>query len=475
MTRNIYKVVMAGGVGTRLWPLSRKAFPKQFHALLGDATMMDGTLRRAAAACHEHLLVVGNDEHRFLIDDALKDAGIDSARIILEPEPKNTAAAIALAALELEAKDPEAWMLVLPADHWIADDQPLVEALEAAVRDMKDDELVAFGIAPTRPETGYGYIEAENPESGRVCIMKKFVEKPDLETAQKYVDSGSFLWNSGMFLFPVKAVLGELEQHAPDILESVRAAHDAGVEDGIFLRPDAESFARTRSESIDYAVMENTKNAKVIPLELAWSDIGSWDAFHEQGRQMGNCDGGGNVCEGDVITEDCENSLFVSRSRLVSAIGLKDIAIIETSDAVLAMPASQAQNVKALLSSMKSQGRSEVDTHAKVYRPWGSYETVDLGERYQVKRIVVKPGGRLSLQMHHHRAEHWIIVSGTARVTRGEEEFVLSENESTYIPLGTVHRIENPGNIPLEFIEVQSGSYLGEDDIVRYEDNYGRA
>ncbi|MDQ2070153.1 mannose-1-phosphate guanylyltransferase/mannose-6-phosphate isomerase [Natronospira bacteriovora] len=473
--QNIVKVILAGGVGSRLWPLSRKAFPKQFHTLFGSEPMMGATLQRLNGLCNSHPVVVGNEEHRFLIADALKDAGHDSASVILEPEPKNTAAAIALAALEIAETDPDARMLVLPADHWIEDDGPLAEALSAAMEHLTLDDLVAFGIQPARPETGYGYIELDGDGSAPVRPMKQFVEKPDRATAEKYLESGRFLWNSGMFLFPAQKIVDELQAHAPDIMAAVKRSFDGRKTDGIFVRPDAAAFAEARADSIDYAIMEKTASARVIPVNIQWSDIGSWQSYLERGQAGQACDERGNVCDGDTLAVDCDNSLLVSRKRLVSAVGLKDVAVIETGDAVLVMPVSEAQNVKHLLGALNEQGRDEADTHAKVHRPWGTYETVDDGERYQVKRITVKPGGRLSLQMHHHRAEHWIIVSGTARVTRGEESFILTENQSTYIPLGEKHRIENPGAIPLEFIEVQSGAYLGEDDIVRFEDTYGRA
>lgn len=474
MRKQIVKVVLAGGSGTRLWPLSRTSFPKQFHQLFGPLPMMAATLKRVNGVCSGQPLVVGNEEHRFLIADALRSGGYEQATIILEPEPKNTAAAIALAALEISENDPDAWMLVLPADHWIQSDDPLEQALVEALPCLTPDDLVAFGIQPSRPETGYGYIEVQDISTGVQPIMR-FVEKPSEDKAEQFLASGRFLWNSGMFLFPVRKLIAELELHAADILEGARSAHASRTNDGMFVRPDAKTFAKVRSESIDYAVMERTTSAKVIPVDLKWSDIGSWQSYLELGQLGGAADPKGNVRNGNTVAVNCENSLLVSRKRLVSAIGLKDTAVIETDDAVLVMPVSEAQNVKHLLSVMQQEGREEAVTHARVHRPWGTYETIERGTRYQVKRIVVNPGAKLSLQMHHHRSEHWIIVTGTARVTRGEEQFMLTENQSTYIPLGVIHRIENPGNIPLEFIEVQSGSYLGEDDIVRFEDTYGRA
>lgn len=475
MTRpDIVKVVLAGGVGSRLWPVSRKAFPKQFHTLFGSSSMMNATLKRVEGFCTAAPVIVGNEEHRFLIADALRDAGYADARVVLEPEPKNTAAAIALAALEVSDLNPEAWMLVMPADHWIASDEPLAAALSGAMEELSEEDLVAFGITPTRPETGYGYIELAGASSSPVSEMKQFVEKPDEATAESYVASGRFLWNSGMFLFPARKILSELEAFAPEIMKAAKEAHESRTTDGMFVRPDAKSFKRAPSDSIDYAVMENTRSARVIPVDMQWSDIGSWQAYLERGKSSEAVDGDGNVIDGNAVALDCEDSLLVSRKRLVSAVGLRGIAVIETGDAVLVMPVDQAQKVKELIGELRERDRPEVDTHTLVYRPWGSYETVERGERHQVKRITVKPGGKLSLQMHHHRAEHWVIVSGTARVTRGDDTFTLDENESTYIPVGEVHRIENPGSAPLEFIEVQSGSYLGEDDIVRFEDTYGR-
>ena len=468
----IVKVILAGGVGSRLWPLSRKAFPKQFHKLFGEVPMMAATLQRVDRLCAKKPVIVGNEEHRFLIVDAMNDVGVEDASIILEPQAKNTAPAIALAAMEVFDTNPDAWMLVLPADHWIEDDAPLAKAIEAAMAELTPDDLVAFGIEPTRPETGYGYIELTKGPHNPVAGMRQFVEKPDSETAQRYLDSGRFMWNSGMFLFPARKILEQLRAHAPAIMDAVERAHAERSVDGQFVRPDAAAFADSPADSIDYAIMEKTDSAKVIPLNILWSDIGSWQSYFEQG--LGR-DDNGNVCDGDTVALDCENSLLVSRKRLVSVLGLKDMAVIETGDAVFVMPLNEAQNIKRLLATLQESEREEADIHARVYRPWGDYETIDRGSRYQVKRITVKPGATLSLQMHHHRAEHWIVVSGTAKVTRDEDTYILTENESTYIPLGAVHRIENPGTIPLELIEVQSGSYLGEDDIVRFEDTYGRA
>jgi mannose-1-phosphate guanylyltransferase/mannose-6-phosphate isomerase len=473
--KRIVKVVLAGGSGTRLWPLSRKAFPKQFHGMYGSLPMIGATLRRLSRVCSGDPVVVGNEEHRFLIADALNDAGYPKAPVLLEPAPRNTAAAIALAALHIAEDDPEAWMLVLPADHWIADDRPLEQALGKALEHLGAEDLVAFGIEPSRPETGYGYIEIGGRNAVPLIAMKQFVEKPDRPTAEAYVTSGRFLWNSGMFLFPVRRIIAELHELAPDIMAAVLRAHKVRQADGIFIRPDPHEFTCARADSIDYAVMEKTRSAKVIPVDMEWSDIGSWHSYLDRGQTSGAADGEGNVCDGDAVAMNCRNSLLVSRKRLVTGIGLDNIAVIETEDAVLVMPLAEAQSVKQLMDTLHQQGRSEADVHARVYRPWGSYETVNNGDRYQVKRITVKPGGRLSLQMHHHRAEHWVVVRGTARVTRGDQTYMVTENESTYIPLGEIHRIENPGTIPLEFIEVQSGAYLGEDDIVRFEDTYGRA
>jgi len=468
----ICPVILAGGAGTRLWPLSRSLYPKQFLPLLGDRPMLGETLGRLAGLAHGPALVVCNEEHRFLAAEQLRKAGASDARILLEPEGRNTAPAIAVAALEASAEGDDPILLVLPADHAIVDAAAFRQAAEEAAALAAEGSLVTFGVVPMSPATGYGYIRAAAGDGPRA--VDAFVEKPDAATAERYLSDGGYFWNSGMFVFRASTYLEALESHAPQILAAARAAHEGRRADLDFVRLDAEAFRRSPSDSIDYAVMEKTDRARVVPLDAGWSDIGSWRAVWEYGRDAGNADAAGNVVAGDAVLEDVRNSLVHAQHRLVGAVGMEDCVIVETADAVLVAPLSRAEDVKKLVERLKADGRNEPLVHRRVYRPWGSYEGLDLGERFQVKRIVVSPGGQLSLQMHHHRAEHWVVVHGTARVTCGEKVFLLSENESTYIPLGTTHRLENPGAIPLELIEVQSGAYLGEDDIVRFEDQYGR-
>ncbi|OBS09969.1 mannose-1-phosphate guanylyltransferase/mannose-6-phosphate isomerase [Acidihalobacter prosperus] len=467
----IVPVILSGGSGTRLWPLSRHAYPKQFIPLVGELSLFQTTLRRlaglpgVAAPC-----VVGNDEQRFMVAEQLRALGVDG-RILLEPIGRNTAPAIAAAALDIAVADPQALMLVLPADHLINDVQAFHAAVAAATAAARDGALVTFGVVPTRAETGYGYIEAGDVlGEGPARRVARFVEKPALDVAEAYVAGGRHWWNSGMFLFTAERYLQVLETHAPAILEAARRAHALAREDLDFLRLDAEAFAASPSDSIDYAVMEPTDDAVVVPLDAGWSDVGSWQALWEVGAK----DETGNRLEGDVIALDCRDSYVHAEHRLVAVLGLSDVVVAETADAVLVSARDRVQEVKSVVGRLKGAGREESVNHRRVLRPWGAYEGISLGERFQVKRITVKPGERLSLQMHHHRAEHWIVVRGTARVTRGDEVFTLAENESTFIPLGVTHRLENPGRIELEMIEVQSGSYLGEDDIVRFEDSYGR-
>jgi mannose-1-phosphate guanylyltransferase/mannose-6-phosphate isomerase len=462
----LYPVILSGGSGTRLWPLSREHYPKQLLCLTGEGTLLQQTVRRLDGmdAVADPLLVC-NEEHRFLVAEQIRGIGKRATQIILEPAGRNTAPAATLAALALTRRESDALMLVMPADHVIRD----VNAFQRAIRDgiqlAERGMLVTFGVVPTAPETGYGYIR--RGEGNKVA---RFVEKPDLATAQGYLQSGDYLWNSGIFLMRVDVWLGEIERCRPDILRACRAAYDQGKQDADFYRADAQPFAGCPSDSIDYAVMEKTTHAEVVPLDSGWSDIGAWAALW----QVGDQDSAGNVLQGDVLTHATRNALVIAQHRLVATVGLDDVIVVETADAVLVAHKNQSQNVREIVEQLKRDKRSEHRLHRRVYRPWGNYEGVDAGERFQVKRIVVKPGAALSLQMHHHRAEHWIVVRGTARVTRGEEVFMLTENQSTYIPLGTKHRLENPGNIPLEIIEVQSGSYLGEDDIVRFEDVYNR-
>ncbi len=466
-------VLLTGGSGTRLWPLSRKLHPKQFLRLTDDHSLLENTvLRMAGAPDIGPFLAVGGEDHRFIVAEHLRRVGQQSARIILEPQGKNTAPAAAVAALEVaRAHGPDTLMMLCPADHVITDVKAFRAALAVAAQAAQPGVMVTFGIAAVRPETGYGYIKVGAPQGEGVFALERFVEKPDADTAQQYVDSGDYFWNGGMFLFRAQTLLDELAAHAPEILAACEKAHAAAREDGQFLRLDAAAFAACPADSIDYAVMEKTAKAAVVPLDCGWNDVGAWTFMAE----VDPADADGNVVHGDVIAQDSRNCTVRSEHRLVAVVGMEDAVIVETKDAVLVSRADRVQEVKAVVAQLNRAGRPEAEHHPKVYRPWGSYEGVDEGARHQVKRIVVKPGEKLSLQMHHHRAEHWIVVKGTAKVTCDGKSFLLSEDQSTYIPLGKAHRLENPGNIPLELIEVQTGSYLGEDDIVRFEDVYGRS
>ncbi|MBA0237531.1 mannose-1-phosphate guanylyltransferase/mannose-6-phosphate isomerase [Stenotrophomonas maltophilia] len=464
---SIQPVILSGGSGTRLWPLSREAYPKQFLPLAGELTMLQATWQRVAPLAARGPLVIANEEHRFVAAEQLQQVGAEPAAIILEPVGRNTAPAIAVAALEATRDGADALLLVLPSDHVITDEAAFRNAVQAAASAAEAGKLVTFGIVPTGPETGYGYIKAADGQGVRA--VERFVEKPDLETATGYVSSGQYYWNSGMFLFKASRYLQELERFQPEMLARSRQAWQQARRDADFTRLDKDAFTAVPSDSIDYAVMEKTADAVVIPLDAGWNDVGSWTALRDVSQQ----DGDGNAHQGDVIAIDCRNT-YAYAQRLVALVGLDDVIVVETDDAVLVGKADRMQEVKTVVAKLKAEGRSEATWHRKVYRPWGAYDSIDNGERFQVKRITVKPGGTLSLQMHHHRAEHWIVVSGTAEVTRGSEVILLSENQSTYIPLGVTHRLRNPGKLPLELIEVQSGSYLGEDDIVRFEDTYGR-
>jgi mannose-1-phosphate guanylyltransferase/mannose-6-phosphate isomerase len=478
----IIPIVLSGGAGTRLWPLSREQFPKQLLPLTGGGeTMLQATVARTAGLPGIGApVVVCNEAHRFMVAEQLRQAGVEGTRIVLEPIGRNTAPAIALAAHAAlgaaaasgDAADSDPLLLVLPADHVVRDVAAFQAAVRAALPAAAAGRLVTFGVVPEAPETGYGYIRraAVAGGSGGVYPIDRFVEKPDLATARGFLASGEYYWNSGMFLFGARRYLRELETQAPDIAAAVTAAFGAAKGDLDFLRIDAEAFAACRSDSIDYAVMEKTREAVVVPLAAGWSDVGSWSSLHAAVES----DVDGNVLRGDVIAEDTRDSFVFSESRLVATVGLDSHVVVETKDAVLVAPRDRVQDVKALVARIKAAGRSEHSLHREVFRPWGSYDSVESGERYQVKRLSVNPGASMSLQLHHHRAEHWIVVSGTARITRNDEVFLLEENESTFIPLGAKHRIENPGKIPLHIIEVQSGSYLGEDDIVRFEERYGR-
>lgn len=462
----IYPVVLSGGSGTRLWPLSREFYPKQLLRLAGDQALLQQTVTRIDGMKDvANPLLICNEEHRFLVAEQVRELGRKSLEIILEPTGRNTAPAATLAALSLSKRDSKALMLLMPADHVIQDTKAFQAAMGEGRKLAEQGMLVTFGIVPTAPETGYGYIR--RGEGNKVA---QFVEKPDLATAERYLASGEYLWNSGIFLIRVDVWLREIEQQRPEMLVACRAAYEKGKRDADFFRIDAGEFSNCPSDSIDYAVMEKTSHAAVVPLDAGWSDIGAWSALWEVCDQ----DNDGNVTQGDVLTHATQNTLVIAQHRLVATVGLNDVIVIETPDAVLVAHKDKSQNVRDIVDQLKRAKRTEHQWHRRVYRPWGSYEGIDVGERFQVKRIIVKPGAALSLQMHHHRAEHWIVVKGTARVTRDEEVFILSENQSTYIPLGVKHRLENPGNIPLEIIEVQSGGYLGEDDIVRFEDVYNR-
>ncbi|BBQ10179.1 MULTISPECIES: mannose-1-phosphate guanylyltransferase/mannose-6-phosphate isomerase [Stenotrophomonas] len=464
----IVPVILSGGSGTRLWPLSREAYPKQFLPLVGDDTMLQATWKRVASIAGAAPIVVANQEHRFMAAEQLRECKVLPQALILEPVGRNTAPAIAIAAMQALAGGDDALMLVLPSDHVVRNEAAFHAAVKQAAIAAEAGKLVTFGIVPTAPETGYGYIKAAAGEGVRV--VDRFVEKPDLATAEQYVTSGEYFWNSGMFLFKASRYLKELETLQPAILAACRQALEKAVRDNDFIRLDAEAFAASPNDSIDYAVMEKTADAAVVPLDAEWNDVGSWSALWE----VSDKDADGNACHGDVIALDCKDS-YAYGNRLIAMVGLQDVVVVETDDAVFVGHKDRVQDVKEIVGQIKHDGRSEAAAHRKVYRPWGAYDSIDNGARFQVKRITVKPGATLSLQMHHHRAEHWIVVSGTAEVTRGDEVILLSENQSTYIPLGVTHRLKNPGKLPLELIEVQSGSYLGEDDIVRFQDSYGRA
>ncbi|MBW8190570.1 mannose-1-phosphate guanylyltransferase/mannose-6-phosphate isomerase [Neiella marina] len=465
----IYPVIMAGGSGSRLWPLSRKLYPKQFLPLHGDSTMLQATITRLAGVKTHSPVVISNEEHRFIVAEQLHQLG-DLGTIILEPDGRNTAPAVALAALTLQQTvGDEALMLVLAADHVIQDADAFHRVIEQATPLAQAGELVTFGIVPTGPETGYGYIRS-GAAQGDAYKVGEFVEKPDLATAQSYVDSGDYYWNSGMFMFTAGQYLAELGKHQPAILAACQASMADVSHDLDFVRVNQEAFLSCPDDSIDYAVMEKTDRAVVIPLDAGWSDVGSWSALWE----VNDKDDAGNVTRGDVMVHQSNNTYVNAEEKLVAVVGLDNIIVVETKDAVLVADKNKVQDVKSIVNELKAQERSEYLHHRYVYRPWGCYDSIDNGERHQVKRITVKPGAKLSVQMHHHRAEHWIVVSGTASVTNGDETFLVTENESTYIPVGVVHALENPGKVPLELIEVQSGSYLGEDDIVRFEDRYGR-
>lgn len=484
---NIKPVILCGGSGTRLWPLSRAHYPKQLLALCGENSLLQDTLKRldgldASEADLEldKALIISNEEHRFLVAEQLRQIGVPSEKIILEPIGRNTAPALTLAALAAVQEENDPLLLVMPADHIIKDKEAFHKALIQGAELADNNYLVTFGVVPSIPETGYGYIKQGKSINASASEIAQFVEKPDYDTAVEYLKSGQFLWNSGMFMMKASVWINAINCFSPEIADASRAAFDNGEADSDFYRLHKEAFEACVSDSIDYAVMEKITESgdhsseglrsAVVPLDAQWSDVGSWDSLWNVSTR----DDDGNVIKGDVYTHNTKDSLMISEHRLVAAAGLQDVIVVETADAVMVAAKDHAQDVKKLVEQVKANGHTQHQTHRKVFRPWGCYESIDEGDRFQVKRITVNPGSSLSLQMHHHRAEHWVVVKGTARVTRGDEVILISEDESTYIPLGVKHRLENPGAIPLELIEVQSGSYLGEDDIVRFDDEYGR-
>ena len=466
----VFPVILSGGSGTRLWPKSRKSYPKQLHNLYGDYTMIQHTANRVKNL--QAPIVVCNDAQRFMVADQLSEVCDSSPSILLEPVGRNTAPAIACAALHAIENDQNAILVVLAADHQIKDQVAFEEALNKAIAKAKDDKLVAFGIVPGYAETGYGYIQADaaidtGSEGAKIA---RFVEKPDVSTAESYLKSGDYFWNSGMFVFSAKAYLDELTAHEAGMVQACRKAYIEAKTDLDFIRLNKEAFSQAKDISIDYAVMERTQNAWVVPMDAQWSDLGSWESLWQALEK----DDAGNVTQGDVISRDCKNTIIAGEHKLIAAVGVEDLAIIDTDDTLLVINKNRSQDVKHVVAQLKQEGRSEFNLHRKVHRPWGNYDSIGFGDRYQVKCIEVKPGASLSLQMHYHRAEHWIVVSGTALVQKGEDEVLLSENQSIYIPLGEKHRLTNPGKVTLQLIEVQSGSYLGEDDIIRFEDKFGR-
>lgn len=477
----IQPVVLSGGSGSRLWPLSREKYPKQLLPLIGEDSLLQATVRRVDGVAGLEIaqpLVVCNEEYRFVIAEQLRLMG-KSGTVVLEPLGRNTAPALAIAAQAAIKNGADPVLLVMPADHVIVDTQAFQAVVQQGAALAAEGAVVTFGITPDAPETGYGYIQSGDAFGGNGAKrIARFVEKPNLATAQAYLQEGSYSWNSGLFMMRASVWLRALEACRPDIAAACSAAWTQGREDGEFIRVGKDAFSQCPSDSIDYAVMERLAGQAttslppgvVIPLSAGWSDVGAWEALWNVLPK----DGDGNVAQGDVLMQDSRNTLALSEGRLIACVGVDDLIVVETADAILVAHKNKTQDVKKIVDRLKQSGRSEGQTHRKVFRPWGWYDSVDSGERFQVKRIVVKPGAALSLQMHHHRAEHWIVVSGTAKVTQGEKTYLLSENESTYIPLGTTHRLENPGKVELEMIEVQSGSYLGEDDIVRFEDVYGR-
>ena len=466
-------VVLAGGSGSRLWPKSRAALPKQFLALTSENTMLQETIGRLKGIDFQPPIFICNEAHRFLVAEQLRRQGQTHGGILLEPVGRNTAPAIALAALHARINGEDPVLLVLAADHLIKNVKAFHKAIAHANELALQGKMVTFGIVPECAHVGYGYIrrgeQLDHAETG--FSVAQFVEKPDLATAQKYVDNGDYFWNSGMFMFKASRYLEELEKYAPDMLDVCKRSIETESADLDFVRIDADVFATCPEDSVDYAVMEKTQDAAMVPLDAGWNDVGSWSSLWETSDSR---DKQGNVIVGDAILHDTKNSYINSEQRLIAVVGLEDVVIVETKDAILVANKNKVQDIKNIVNTLKAEKRPEFEFHREVFRPWGSYDSIDNGGRFQVKRITVNPGEKLSVQMHHHRAEHWIVVSGTAKVTNGEETFLVTENESTYIPIGVIHALENPGKVPLELIEVQSGSYLGEDDIVRFSDRYGR-
>ena len=463
-------VLLSGGVGSRLWPVSRAARPKQFLPLGGDGSMLQETQRRLEGLDCGPAIVVCNAEHRFMVAEQLRGETAESPTIILEPAGRNTAPAIALAALQAQAQHPEALLLVLPADHHVTNPAAFRATVERAMAPAHAGQLMTFGVVPSRPETGYGYVRCGEVLADGIFSLAEFVEKPDQATAERYVADGAYCWNSGLFLFRADRYLEALSQHQPEMLAACEQAMARAEHDLDFIRPDAEAFLASPADSIDYAVMELTEAGGVATLDCGWSDVGAWSALWE----IGAADSDGNVSEGDVLLHDARNNYVRSESRLVTALGVEDLVVVETADAVMVGARGRVQDIKQVVEALTASNRPEASIHQKVFRPWGSYESLVAGEQFQVKRLTVMPGQTLSLQLHHHRAEHWVVVSGEAEVTRGEEQLTLGTDQSTYIPIGMKHRLANPSAAPLEVIEVQSGSYLGEDDIVRFDDEYGR-
>ncbi|MCH2205167.1 MAG: mannose-1-phosphate guanylyltransferase/mannose-6-phosphate isomerase [Lentisphaerales bacterium] len=468
----IQPVIMAGGIGSRLWPLSRELYPKQFLALVTENTMIQDTaLRLEGVESLKCPLVICNEEHRFLVAEQMRQISCELDSIILEPAGRNTAPAIALAALRAVEQGDDPVLLVLAADHMISDVKEFQTVVTSAIPNAVDGKMVTFGIVADQPETGYGYIQQGKELKSGAFEVAAFKEKPAVELAQKYLAEGRYLWNSGMFMFKASVYLKELEKFEPEIFAKISKAYESKVQDNDFLRVGEQDFLACPSNSIDYAVMEKTSSAVVVPMDAGWSDVGSWSSLWN----VSDKDSSGNVIRGDVLPLDSDGNLIIADKRQICTLGVSDLVIVETNTSVLVANKMLVENVKEIVNQLKAKGRQEVELHRQVCRPWGKYDSIDAGERFQVKHITVKPGGKLSVQKHFHRAEHWIVVSGTAKVLNGEHEIILTENQSTYIPIGEVHALENPGKIPLELIEVQSGSYLGEDDIIRYEDRYGRS